>query len=72
MTTGLMFLPFSLTMIVAAVAVSRLVQRVDPGKLSAVGATIATAVSAGQMQDVRGQLPQDLRDILWAPMAISI
>jgi EmrB/QacA subfamily drug resistance transporter len=47
MTTGLMFLPFSLTMIVSAVAVSRLVQRVDPGKLTALGATIAAAAVFG-------------------------
>ena len=32
--------------------------------LKAVGATIADAVSAGQMEDVRGQLPKDLRDVL--------
>ncbi|HET6561305.1 MAG TPA: MFS transporter [Marmoricola sp.] len=47
MTTGLMFLPFSITMVVAAVVVSRLVQRVDPGKLSAVGATIAAVAVFG-------------------------
>jgi EmrB/QacA subfamily drug resistance transporter len=47
MTTGLMFLPFSLTMIVSAVAVSRLVQRVDPGRLTALGATIAAVAVFG-------------------------
>ena len=47
MTTGLMFLPFSITMILAAVTVSRLVQRVDPGKLSAVGAAIAAVAVFG-------------------------
>ena len=41
MQTGLKFLPFSITMIVCAVFVSRLVQRVNPGRLSAAGATIA-------------------------------
>lgn len=29
--------------------------------LNAVGATIAESVSAGQMEDVRGQLPSELR-----------
>jgi MFS family permease len=47
MTTGLMFLPFSVTMILSAIVVSRLVQRVDPGKLTAVGATIAAAAVFG-------------------------
>lgn len=44
-----------------------LVRRLDvePGRaeqlLGAVGATVAQSVSAGQMEDVRGQLPQELR-----------
>jgi EmrB/QacA subfamily drug resistance transporter len=47
MTTGLMFLPFSLTMIVAATQVSRLVQRVDPGRLAGTGAVIAAVAVWG-------------------------
>ncbi len=39
--TGLMFLPFSGVMVVMAVLASRLVQRVNPGILSGIGATIA-------------------------------
>jgi hypothetical protein len=38
--TGLMFLPFSGAMIIAATIVSRLVQKVNPGYLAAAGATI--------------------------------
>jgi MFS family permease len=45
LTTGLMFLPFSVVMILSAVVVSRLVQRVNPGVLSGIGALVAgTAV----------------------------
>ncbi len=47
MRTGLMFLPFSIVIIVAAMVVSRLVQRFDPGKLSALGATIAAVAVFG-------------------------
>lgn len=47
MVTGLMFLPFSLAMIVAATQVSRLVQRVDPGRLAGVGATVAAVAVFG-------------------------
>jgi len=47
MQTGLMFLPFSITMIIAATQVSRLVQRFDPGKLSGVGAIIAAIAVLG-------------------------
>ena len=47
MHTGLMFLPFSITMIIAATQVSRLVQRVDPGKLAGVGAGIAAVAVFG-------------------------
>jgi EmrB/QacA subfamily drug resistance transporter len=47
MVTGLMFLPFSVTMILAAMVVSRLVQRVDPGKLSAAGAAIGAVAVFG-------------------------
>jgi EmrB/QacA subfamily drug resistance transporter len=64
MTTGLMFLPFSITMILAAVTVSRLVQRVDPGKLSAAGATIAAVAVFGfsrlPYDDQVGQLGVDI------------
>lgn len=47
MRTGLMFLPFSIVIISAAMVVSRLVQRVDPGRLSALGATIAAVAVFG-------------------------
>jgi Na+/melibiose symporter-like transporter len=47
MHTGLMFLPFSVTMIVAATIVSRLVQRVNPGRLSFVGALVAAVAVFG-------------------------
>ncbi len=43
METGLMFLPFSITMIVAAMVTSRLVQKVNPGILSGIGALIASS-----------------------------
>jgi EmrB/QacA subfamily drug resistance transporter len=39
--TGLKFLPWSITMIIAAMVVSRLIQKVDPGKISGVGGVIA-------------------------------
>ena len=38
--TGLMFLPFSVAMIFSAGVASRLVQRVDPGRLAGVGAVV--------------------------------
>jgi EmrB/QacA subfamily drug resistance transporter len=47
MRTGLMFLPFSVVIIAAAMVVSRLVQRFDPGRLSALGATIAAVAVYG-------------------------
>jgi EmrB/QacA subfamily drug resistance transporter len=47
MRTGLMFLPFSLSMIIGATVVSRLVQRVNPGYLSAIGATVGGAAVFG-------------------------
>ena len=47
MTTGLMFLPFSVVIIAAAMVVSRLVQRVDPGRLSALGTAIAAVAVFG-------------------------
>ena len=47
LTTGLMFLPFSGVMIVTAVVVSRLVQRVNPGILSGIGAVIAGVAVLG-------------------------
>jgi len=47
MRTGLMFLPFSLSMIIGAAVVSRLVQRVNPGYLSAIGATVGGAAVFG-------------------------
>ena len=56
MTTGLMFLPFSLTMIVAAVVTSRLVQRFDPGRLAGIGATVAAVAVFGM-----SRLPYDDR-----------
>ena len=64
MNTGLMFLPFSITMILAAVVTSRLVQRVDPGKLSGIGATIAAVAVFGMSRlpydDRVGQLSVDI------------
>ena len=56
MTTGLMFLPFSITMIIAATQVSRLVQRVDPGKLAGIGSLIAAGAVFGM-----SRLPYDDR-----------
>jgi EmrB/QacA subfamily drug resistance transporter len=56
MTTGLMFLPFSITMIIAATQVSRLVQRVDPGRLAGAGAVIAAVAVWGM-----SRLPYDDR-----------
>jgi predicted MFS family arabinose efflux permease len=47
MTTGLMFLPFSVAMIIAATQVSKLVQRFDPGKLAGIGAVIASIAVFG-------------------------
>ena len=47
MTTGLMFLPFSVAMIIAATQVSKLVQRFDPGKLAGIGAVIASVAVFG-------------------------
>lgn len=41
LTTGLMFLPFSVAMVIAAGFVSRLVQKVNPGILSGIGALTA-------------------------------
>jgi uncharacterized protein (DUF2267 family) len=37
--------------------------------LEAVGATIAQNVSSGQMSDVQGQLPEDLRGVFSAPVS---
>lgn len=54
MTTGLMFLPFSIAMIIAATQVSRLVQRVDPGRLAGLGAIIAAGAVFGM-----SRLPYD-------------
>lgn len=56
MTTGLMFLPFSVAMIIAATQVSRLVQRVDPGKLAGIGSVIAAGAVFGM-----SRLPYDDR-----------
>jgi predicted MFS family arabinose efflux permease len=47
MQTGLMFLPFSIAMIMAAGFVSRLVQKVNPGRLAATGALIASVAVFG-------------------------
>jgi len=48
---------------------------VDPTRaaqlLTAVGATIAQSVSAGQMKDVQGQLPADLREVFSDPTLSS-
>ncbi len=64
MVTGLMFLPFSVTMILAAVTVSRLVQRVNPGVLSALGALIGSVAVFGfsrmPYDDTVGQLGVDI------------
>lgn len=38
--------------------------------LSAVGTAVAQTVSAGQIEDVRGQLPKDLRDVFRSPDAL--
>ncbi len=69
--TGLMFLPFSAVMVLTAVAASRLVQRVDPGILAGVGATIAGFAVLGLSRlpydDRPGSLSTDIsyaRDIL--------
>jgi len=47
METGLMFLPFSLTMIASAAVVSRLVQKVNPGILSGIGALLGAIAVLG-------------------------
>jgi EmrB/QacA subfamily drug resistance transporter len=47
MRTGLMFLPFSVAMVIAATIVSRLVQKVNPGYLAAAGATIGAIAVFG-------------------------
>lgn len=47
MTTGLMFLPFSIAMILAAVVTSRLVQRINPGRLAGVGSIVAAVAVFG-------------------------
>jgi EmrB/QacA subfamily drug resistance transporter len=47
MRTGLMFLPFSVTMVIAATIVSKLVQKVNPGYLAAAGATIGAIAVFG-------------------------
>lgn len=48
---------------------------VDPPRaaqlLEAVGATIAGAVSPGQIQDVRGQLPEEMRSFLSEPLPVG-
>jgi predicted MFS family arabinose efflux permease len=56
MTTGLMFLPFSITMILAAIVTSRLVQRFNPGRLAGLGAMIAAVAVFGM-----SRLPYDDR-----------
>ena len=64
MNTGLMFLPFSITMILAAVVTSRLVQRFDPGRLAGLGALVAAAAVFGLSRipydDRVGQLSVDI------------
>ena len=64
MNTGLMFLPFSITMIIAATITSRLVQRFDPGRLAGLGATIAAVAVFGMSRlpydDRVGQLSVDI------------
>ncbi len=64
MTTGLMFLPFSITMIIAAVVTSRLVQRFNPGRLAGLGATIAAVAVFGMSRlpydDTVGRLSVDI------------
>jgi predicted MFS family arabinose efflux permease len=47
MTTGFMFLPFSIAMVIAATVVSRLVQKVNPGRLSFLGGLIGAAAVFG-------------------------
>jgi EmrB/QacA subfamily drug resistance transporter len=47
MRTGLMFLPFSVVMVVWAVVVSRLVQKVNPGILAGVGGLVAATAVFG-------------------------
>jgi hypothetical protein len=47
MRTGLMFLPFSVVMVVWAVVVSRLVQKVNPGLLAGIGGLIAACAVFG-------------------------
>ncbi len=67
LTTGLMFLPFSAMMVVSAVVVSRLVQRVDPGRLSGIGALIAGVAVLGLSRMPYDDVPPALRaDISYA------
>ena len=47
MRTGLMFLPFSVVMVVWAVVVSRLVQKVNPGILAGIGGLVAACAVFG-------------------------
>ena len=64
MTTGLMFLPFSITMILAAIVTSRLVQRFNPGRLAGLGAMIAAVAVFGMSRlpydDTVGRLSVDI------------
>ena len=64
MDTGLMFLPFSITMIASAMVTSRLVQRFDPGRLAGLGATVAAAAVFGLSRipydDRAGRLSVDI------------
>ena len=67
MKTGLMFLPFSGVMVVAAAIVSRLVQKVNPGYLAAAGATIgAIAVFGFSRMPYDASLPGLGADISYA------
>ena len=65
MDTGLKFLPFSIVMIVwAGAVVSRLVQRVNPGVLAGIGATVAAVATFGLSRmpydDRTGRLAADI------------
>jgi hypothetical protein len=65
MSTGLMFLPFSIVMVVWAVVVSRLVQKVNPGILAGIGGLIAACAVFGM-----SRMPYD--DVIAGGVGVDI
>jgi hypothetical protein len=65
MRTGLMFLPFSVVLVVWAVVVSRLVQKVNPGILAGIGGLIAACAVFGM-----SRMPYD--DVIAGGVGVDI